>query len=189
MVNYAEHLTREHSMTEMTAVRWAVERVLAGELEPMLDLLADDVVFHVEGAGDSPLGLEESGRQAVADYFTALGQLVTFWQMDYTARGDQLIAWGRESFTIENCELEGGCEFALLFDLSGGRISRFLVVEDLPSFIRDGRLQPSTNRLSPSSIIPQFFSEWDRASSVGLLSWVRETRVPSPSGESWIVTV
>ena len=105
----------------------------------MLELLAEDVAFCVVVGGDTPVCLDGSGRQAIVDYFTALGGLVTFWQMDYTARGEQLIAWGKEGFTIETCELEGGCEFALVFDVSEGLITRLLVVEDLPSFIRAGR--------------------------------------------------
>ena len=125
-------------MTDLTAVRWAVDRMLGGDLGPMLDQLAEDVEFCVAVGGDDPVCLEETGRQPVADYFAAVGGLVSFWQIDYTARGDQLIAWGRESFTIENCELEGGCEFALVFDLCGGFITRFLMVEDLPAYLRSG---------------------------------------------------
>jgi len=174
-------------MNDMAAVRRAVDRLLLGDLEPMLDLLSEDAAFCVAVGGDEPICLEDSGKQPVVDYFTALGGLVTFWQMDYSARGDQLIAWGKESFTLENCELEGECEFALVFDLSDGAITRFTVVEDLPAFIR----QPysSTNFFSPPSIMPQFFSEWERASSVGLLSCVRETRVPPPSADNMMVTV
>ena len=74
----------------------------------------------------------------MADHFTALGELVAFWQIDYGAVDGQVIAWGKESFTVEHCGLEGACEFALVFDLSGGRITRFLVIEDLPSFYRRG---------------------------------------------------
>jgi hypothetical protein len=126
-------------MSDMTtAVRRAVDRLLAGELGPMLDLLAEDVEFEVASGGDVPGCSQDAGRQPVVDYFTALGGLVAFWQMDYTAAGGQVIAWGKESFTIERCELEGGCEFALVFDLSGGTISRLLVIENLPSFIRGG---------------------------------------------------
>jgi len=125
-------------MTDTIELRLAVDRILLGDLEPMLGLLADDVEFCVAIGGDAPICLEDSGRQPVVDYFTALGGLVTFWQMDYTPRGDQLIAWGRESFTIETCELEGGCQFALVLDLADGLITRFMVVEDLPSFIRGG---------------------------------------------------
>jgi len=126
-------------MNDVAEVRQAVDRILAGDLAQMLDLLADDVEFCVAVGGDTPFCLEDPGKQPVVDYFTALGGLVTFWQMDYTMRGDQLIAWGRESFTIERCEFQGGCEFALVFDVSHGQIIRFLVVEDLPSFIREGR--------------------------------------------------
>jgi hypothetical protein len=79
---------------------------------------------------------KESGKQPVVDYFTALGGLMAFWQIDYTAMGRQVIAWGNESYTVEHCGLEGGCEFALVFDLSEGAISRLLVIEDLPSFMR-----------------------------------------------------
>jgi ketosteroid isomerase-like protein len=125
-------------MDEMTVVRRAVDRLLAGELGPLLDLLAENVEFEVAGGGDAPARRTERGTQPVADYFTALGGLVAFWQMDYTAKGEQVIAWGKESFTVEHCEIEGGCEFALVFDLSGGVMTRLLVIEDLPAFMRRG---------------------------------------------------
>ena len=131
-------------MNTTIELRRAVDRILLGDLDPMLDLLAEDVEFCVAVGGDEPICLDDSGKQPVVDYFSALGGLVTFWQMDYTARGDQLIAWGKESFTIENCALEGGCEFALVFDVSENLITRFLVVEDLRSFILAG--SPSANR-------------------------------------------
>jgi ketosteroid isomerase-like protein len=123
-------------MNDMTAVRRAVDRMLAGALGPMLDLLAEDVQFVVASGGDVPERREDRGKQLVVDYFTALGGLVAFWQMDYTATAEQVIAWGKESFTVEHCGLEGGCEFALVFDISEGMITRFQVVEDLASFIR-----------------------------------------------------
>jgi hypothetical protein len=135
-------------MNDAAAVRSAVDRLLLGDLEPIRDRLAPDVSFCVAVGGDTPICLEDSGEQPVVDYFTALGGVVTFWQLDYTARGDQLIAWGKESFTIENCDIEGGCEFALVLDVAAGLITRFLVVEDLPSFIRAaGNLQGQTAEL------------------------------------------
>jgi hypothetical protein len=123
-------------MNDMTAVRRAVDRLLAGALGPMLDLLAENVEFEVASGGDVPRCRKDSGKQPVVDYFTALGGLVAFWQIDYTATSGQVIAWGKESFTVEHCGLEGGCEFALVFDLSESMITRFLVIEDLASFIR-----------------------------------------------------
>ncbi len=118
-------------MDDLTAVRRAVDRLVWGDIEPLLNLLADNVAFEVVGGGDEPDRATDWGQQAVADYFTGLGGLVAFWQIDWTGGGDQVIAWGRESFTVEGCGLEGGCEFALVFEVDGGRITRFQVVEDL----------------------------------------------------------
>jgi ketosteroid isomerase-like protein len=125
-------------MNDMTAMRRAVDRLLEGALGPLLDLLAADVEFEVATGGGMPGRMTDSGKQPVADYFTALGGLVAFWQMDYTATGDQVIAWGKESFTVEHLGLQGGCEFALVFDLARGMITRLLVVEDLAAFMRAG---------------------------------------------------
>ena len=125
-------------MDDMTAVRRAVDRLLGGDLGPMLDLIAEEVDFEVAGGGDSPEYRKDWGKRAVADHFAALGELVAFWQIDYGAVNGQVIAWGKESFTAEHCGLEGGCEFALVFELARGRIARFLVIEDLVSFFRRG---------------------------------------------------
>ena len=128
----------EIRMDDMTAVRRAVDGLLGGDLGPLLDLLAEDVEFEVATGGDAPASRKDSGTQAVVEYFEALGGLVAFWQLDYTASGEQLIAWGRESFTVHGCGLEAGCEFALVFDLADGVITRLLVVEDLPVFMLSG---------------------------------------------------
>lgn len=129
-------------MDDMIAVRRAVDQLLDGRLGPLLGLVADDVELEVTGGGDVPGRWIGSGREAVADYFTALGAIPAFWQIDYGAADGQVIAWGKESFRIQGCALEGACEFALVFDLSGGRIARLEVVEDLPSFIRGGGRLP-----------------------------------------------
>jgi hypothetical protein len=128
---------KEFPMDDMTAVRLAVDRLLGGDLGPMLDLLAADVEFEVAGAEIRP-NRKDWGKEAVADHFTGLGELVAFWQIDYGAVDGQVIAWGKESFTVEHSGLEGACEFALVFDLSRGMITRFLVIEDLTSFFRRG---------------------------------------------------
>src|SRR4051794_29412546 len=121
-------------MDELTAVSGAVDRLLVGALAPLHDLLAHDVELEVASAGDVPGCRKHSGRQAVADYFAALGDLPAFWRMEYSSIDGRVIAWGDESFTVEGCGLEAETEFALVFDLRQGRITRLLVIEDL-SFI------------------------------------------------------
>jgi len=133
----------EASMENTTAVRTAVDQLLAGNPGPLLDLLADDVELEVADGGDPAGNHTDSGRAAVAGYFTGLGGLPAFWQMDYTAAGEQVIAWGTERFTLDGCGLEGACEFALVFEMDDGAISRLLVVEDLRSFVPATASAPS----------------------------------------------
>jgi hypothetical protein len=130
-------------MNDMAAVRRAVDQLLGGRLEPLLELVAEEVELQVAGGGEAPGRWMGSGTGAVRDYFTALGALTAFWQIDYGTEGGQVIAWGKESFTVQGSGLEGACEFALVFDLSEGRIVRLLVVEDLPSFVRGGGRLPA----------------------------------------------
>ena len=125
-------------MDDLIAVRRAVDRLLAKDLGPLLDLLAEDVEFEVAMDDDGPTRWTAWGPQAVVDYFDGLGGLVAFWQMDYGTAPGQVIAWGKERFTVERCELEGACEFALVFEIAEGMVTRLLVVEDLPTYVRDG---------------------------------------------------
>jgi hypothetical protein len=148
------------AMTDTVRVRWAVDQVLTGNLAPMLALLAQDVEFQL--ALGSGLCREESGKAPVASYFRMLGEMVTFWQMDYTSGGDELIAWGKESFTVEPCGIEAGSDFALVFNLRDGLITRLLVVEDLASFIWNGGTQNRSSSLvdpEPNGWKPQ--NDWE----------------------------
>jgi ketosteroid isomerase-like protein len=121
-------------MDELIAVRGAVDCLVSGALAPLHDLLAEDVEFEVASGGDAPGCRKDSGRQAVVDYFDGLGDVPAFWRMEYSAIDGRVIAWGDESFTVKGCGLVGGTEFALVFDLRQGRVTRLLVIEDL-SFI------------------------------------------------------
>ncbi|MGN6390854.1 MAG: nuclear transport factor 2 family protein [Gemmatimonadales bacterium] len=123
-------------MDDVALIRRAVDPLLEGDVAPLLTLLTTDVELEVAVEGDGSAATTGWGKQAVAEYFTALGALTAFWQLDYTATGEQVIAWGTESFTVEGCEIQGGCEFALLFEVSFGRITHVTVIEDLRSYLR-----------------------------------------------------
>jgi hypothetical protein len=129
-------------VNDITALRRAVEQLLEGNLGPLLGLLPEDVKFEVAGCGEVPESWMGSGTRPVVDYFTALGALPSFWQIDYSPVDGQVIAWGRERFTVLGCGLEGESEFALVFDFAGGRIVRLQVIEDLAAFVREGGWVP-----------------------------------------------
>jgi ketosteroid isomerase-like protein len=91
--------------------------------------LADDVVFEVTPPGEAET-LEARGREAVVDYLTSLGDIVSFWKVRCYGDGEQVVGVGAEQFTMPRGVTLGG-EFALLLHVCDDRITRFLIIEDL----------------------------------------------------------
>jgi hypothetical protein len=126
-------------MDNTALVKQLVDRILlADDLDPVLHLLADDLSFKVAVPGAMPICFADEGKQGVVDYFNALGGIVTFWRVEYFAQGEHVIAVGKERFSMDNSALTADSDFALVFDVHDGLITRLLVVEDLTSFIKDG---------------------------------------------------
>jgi ketosteroid isomerase-like protein len=97
----------------------------------LADHLADDVVFEVTPPGAGATTPERRGKQAVLDYFTGLGDIVTFWRVRCFGDGERIVAVGDEQFTIPPYGVTLGSEFALLLHVCDRRITRFLIIEDL----------------------------------------------------------
>jgi ketosteroid isomerase-like protein len=91
--------------------------------------LADDVVFEVTPPGEADV-VEARGPEAVVNYFTALGDIVSFWKVRCYGEGERVVAVGAERFTIPRGVTLGG-EFAMLLHVCGDRITRFFIIEDL----------------------------------------------------------
>lgn len=93
--------------------------------------LGDDVAFEVTPPEGVPTSPERRGKQAIVDYFTSLGDIVTFWRVQCFGDGERVVAVGAESFTIPPYGITVGSEFALLLHVCNGVITRFLIIEDL----------------------------------------------------------
>jgi ketosteroid isomerase-like protein len=93
--------------------------------------LAEDVVFEVTPPEGIPTTPERRGKQEVLEYFTSLGDIVTFWQVRCFGDGERVVAVGAESFTIPRYGVTLGGEFALLLHVCDGLITRFLIIEEL----------------------------------------------------------
>jgi ketosteroid isomerase-like protein len=93
--------------------------------------LAEDVVFEVTPPEGMPTTSERRGKQEVLDYFTGLGDIVTFWQVRCFGDGERVVVVGAESFTMPRYDVTLGGEFALLLHVCDGLITRFLIIEEL----------------------------------------------------------
>jgi ketosteroid isomerase-like protein len=101
------------------------------DFQSLASHLAEDVVFEVTPPEGMPTTPERRGRQEVLDYFTSLGDIVTFWRVRCFGDRERVVVVGAESFTIPRYGVTLGGEFALLLHVCDGLITRFLIIEDL----------------------------------------------------------
>jgi NAD(P)-dependent dehydrogenase (short-subunit alcohol dehydrogenase family)/ketosteroid isomerase-like protein len=110
-----------------------------GNWQPLLDRLADDVVFKVTIPDGTPIRPEFRGKEAVTEHFEHLGDLLEFRQerpMEFFGRDDRVIVLGRESFEIKaNGVTVTGSEYADVLDFHDGQITHFLVIQDLSAVV------------------------------------------------------
>jgi ketosteroid isomerase-like protein len=119
------------AVDNLALVKGILDRMLpSGDLRPLLDGLADDVAFTVATPDDGPGTYLAAGKAAVLDYFANLGDLVAFWRVTYSSSDARVLVRGEESFILQPSGLAAHSEFALLFDLRDGLITRLLVAED-----------------------------------------------------------
>jgi SnoaL-like domain len=104
--------------------------------------LDEDVAFEVTPPGEGEV-LEGRGREAVLDYLTSLGDIVSFWRVTCYGEGERVVALGSERFTMPRYGVTLGGEFALLLHVCGDRITRFFLIEDLsrPSELREAVME------------------------------------------------
>ena len=100
-----------------------------GDVQTILNALADDVVWHsVYGAGSHvPEAGERHGKAAVAEFFKILSETFKFKQFDvrdFVASGNKVVALGHFAGTSD----AGGAvdsDFASVFTMREGKIARF----------------------------------------------------------------
>jgi ketosteroid isomerase-like protein len=117
-------------MTNATVIQRLFDDAFATlDFRDLAARLAEDVVFEVTPPGEAEV-IEARGPDAVVDYFSALGDIVSFWKVRCYGEGERVVAVGAERFTIPRGVTLGG-EFAMLLHVCGDRITRFFIIEDL----------------------------------------------------------
>ncbi len=156
------------NMDRVALVKSILDQVRKAEdFQPLLDHIAEEVIFEVT----TPDGIHEGracrGKQAVIDYFRGIGPIVTFWQAEVFGNGDRVVVLGEEDFAIKNSGLSARSEFALVFHVRHRSITRLLIVEDLSALVdadgtaisRDQTRRPTLNRAPQrrfSPLLPGF---------------------------------
>ena len=119
-------------MTSTSWIQGILEQAFATrDFRTLASHLAPDVVFEITPPGGGRTAPEQRGRDAVLEYFTSLGDIVTFWRVQCYGDGERVVVVGAESFNIPRSDCTLGGEFALLLHVCDRTIVRFLIIEDL----------------------------------------------------------
>ncbi len=120
---------------KVSLVKWIfaeMDRVM--DARPLLDQMAEDVVWKVTIPDGTPLSGEFRGKQAVAGYFARLPEIADFVQQkpqEFIGHGDRVIALGEDSILVKKTGKTFRSEYAVVMDFHAGRITRMVVIQNL----------------------------------------------------------
>ena len=107
--------------------------------QPLIDQLADDVVFKATIPDGTPISGAFRGKQAVVDHLVRLGDILEFRQeqpLQFFGNGDRVVILGKETVEIKKSGVTvPGSEYATVLEFHDGLITRFLVIQDLSAVL------------------------------------------------------
>jgi ketosteroid isomerase-like protein len=104
-----------------------------GDIDAILALVSDDVVWSLPGPPAVPYYGERRGPEGVKDFLVQIGTAVEFESFEpgaLVAEGERVVALGRERGRVRSTGKTFDNEWALVFNLSGGKITRFQSYEN-----------------------------------------------------------
>jgi ketosteroid isomerase-like protein len=123
----------------MSCVSLAKSLLESDDWQPLIDHLADDVVFKVTIPDGTPISGEFRGKQAVVEHFVNLPNVLEFrpeQPQEYFGAGDRVVVVGKETVVIKkNGVTVPNSEYADVLDFKDGLITRFLVIQDLTAVV------------------------------------------------------
>lgn len=99
-----------------------------GEIPGVLDRLSDDVEWRIAAPAELPFAGLHRGREAVAKFFRDFAQAAEFEAFEpreYVAKGDKVIVLGHERQRIRATGRVVETDWAMVFVVRDGRITRF----------------------------------------------------------------
>lgn len=104
-----------------------------GDIPGLLDMVTDDVQWIVSGPDTVPYFGERRGRAGVTDFFVQLGSNVEFQRFEpqeFVAQGDKVAVTGSERGLVKTTGRSFDNDWAMLFTVGGGKVSRLRIYEN-----------------------------------------------------------
>lgn len=120
------------SNANVTVIQQAYERFGRGDIEGILNLIADDVVWEEPTHPAIPYGGKRQGKETVRAFFAAVAQVEVreFAPVEYIASGDRVIALGHWAGTVRRTGKAFRSAWAMAWTVRDGKIHRFCAYED-----------------------------------------------------------
>jgi ketosteroid isomerase-like protein len=104
-----------------------------GDIPGVLSQVAEDVVWNAPGPSAVPYLGARHGHEGVTEFFVQLGTNVDFESFepgDFIAEGDRVVALGRERGRVKATGKMFDNEWALVFTIHDGKVTRFHLYEN-----------------------------------------------------------
>jgi ketosteroid isomerase-like protein len=112
-----------------------------GDIPGVLDRLSDEVEWRIAGPSELPYAGIHRGRDEVERFFQTFGQAAefeVFEPREYLAKGDKVVVLGHERQRIKASGQVVETDWAMVFVVRDGRITRFRNFVDSREVSRSG---------------------------------------------------
>lgn len=112
-----------------------------GDIPGVLDRLSDDIEWRIAAPSELPYAGIHRGRDEVSKFFQTFGQASEFEEFEpreYLAKGDKVVVLGHERQRIKASGQVIETDWAMVFALRNGRITRFRNFVDSHAITRPG---------------------------------------------------
>ena len=110
-------------------VQNAYDAFKRGDIEGLLQLVADDVEWITPGPSDiMPAAGQRRGREGVADFFSSLStqeDVELFEPQEYIAQGEKVVALSKYRGRVKTTGRTAETDLVHVFDIKDGKVQRF----------------------------------------------------------------
>lgn len=106
----------------------AYENYRAGNIPSLLKLVSDNVEWVLPEVPGVAVSGTRQGRDGVTDFFRTLEEsqeVISFEPQQFIAQGDKVVVLGRYSFRVKGTRQQFDSDWAHLFTIQNGQITRF----------------------------------------------------------------